>query len=172
MGKQNAAKSGPQSHRPKMTSMDIKNHPISLGSAGKSDLRTQFGALCYRVKNGDLQFCLITSRGTGRWIIPKGWPMDGETPIQAAATEAWEEAGLEGKVRSRPIGVFSYYKVPEKDPLPCLAVVYPMKVKLAHGRWPERKERKRKWFSRKQAAKQVDNAELRQMILSFDPKLV
>lgn len=98
--------------------------------------------------------------------------MDGQTPADAAATEAWEEAGLEGKVRSRPLGVFSYYKTHSKDELPCIAVVFPMKVKTVHTRWPERKDRKRKWVSRKRAAKMVNEPELRQMILQFDPKLV
>lgn len=155
-----------------MARIEIEQAPIDLGDASKSDLRTQFGALCYRIKAGELQFCLITSRGSGRWIIPKGWPMNGETPAEAAATEAYEEAGLEGRVRSRPLGVYSYYKSPARDTLPCIAVVFPMKVKTVLSQWPERKARKRKWLSRKQAAKMVSEPELKQMILHFDPKLV
>ncbi|MFC6583776.1 NUDIX hydrolase [Sulfitobacter aestuariivivens] len=54
-------------------------------------MRTQFAALCYRVKKGKVQVLLVTSRGTKRWIVPKGWPMDGKTPAQSAALEAWEE---------------------------------------------------------------------------------
>jgi len=155
-----------------MTRIEIEHVPIALGSASKMGLRTQFGTLCYRIKNGDLKFCLITSRGTGRWIIPKGWPMDGETPVQAAATEAWEEAGLHGRVRSRPIGVYSYYKTEHRDALPCLVVVYPMKVLSVESRWPEVKCRKRRWVSRKKAAQLVNEPELRQMILHFDVRLV
>jgi len=155
-----------------MAKLEIEQNAIRLGEAGKTDVRTQFGALCYRVKNGELQFCLITSRGTGRWIVPKGWPVDGATPTEAAATEAWEEAGLEGRVRSRPLGVYSYYKSHSDDALPCVAVIFPLKVKKAHSRWPERKERKRRWVNRRKAAKMVDEPELRQMILRFDPKLV
>lgn len=148
----------------------LMQSPIDLGDARKSDLRTQFGALCYRFKAGRLQFCLISSRGTGRWIIPKGWPMDGATPAEAAAIEAWEEAGLEGKVRDRPLGLFSYYKTTRSDELPCVAVIFAMKIKKVHTRWPERKERKRKWVSRKKAARMVEWPELRHMILHFDPK--
>jgi 8-oxo-dGTP pyrophosphatase MutT (NUDIX family) len=155
-----------------MAKLEIEQNAIRLGEAGKTDVRTQFGALCYRVQNGELQFCLITSRGTGRWIVPKGWPVDGATPTEAAATEAWEEAGLEGRVRSRPLGVYSYYKSNSDDALPCVAVIFPLKVKKAHSRWPERKERKRRWVNRRKAAKMVDEPELRQMILRFDPKLV
>jgi 8-oxo-dGTP pyrophosphatase MutT (NUDIX family) len=142
---------------------------IILGDAAKTDLRTQFAALCYRIKNEKVQFCLVTSRRSGRWIVPKGWPMNGQTPMDAAATEAFEEAGVRGKIEPRPIGVFSYYKVHSKNELPCIAVVYPLKVKKVLRTWPERKERNRKWLSRKKAAALVDDAELSQIIMRFQP---
>jgi 8-oxo-dGTP pyrophosphatase MutT (NUDIX family) len=147
----------------------LQQQEIILGDAAKTDLRTQFAALCYRIKNEKVQFCLVTSRRSGRWIVPKGWPMNGQTPMDAAATEAFEEAGVRGKIEPRPIGVFSYYKVHSKNELPCIAVVYPLKVKKVLRTWPERKERNRKWLSRKKAAALVDNAELSQIILRFQP---
>ena len=152
-----------------MSKVELRQQEITLGDATKRDLRTQFAALCYRFKDDKLQICLVTSRRSGRWIVPKGWPMDGETPADAAATEAFEEAGLRGKVDNRPIGVFSYYKVLSEDELPCIAVVYPLRVKKAVNNWPEREERRRKWFSRKRAAALVDDVELRAIIESFDP---
>lgn len=147
----------------------LQQQEIALGERDKTDLRTQFAALCYRIKNDKLQFCLITSRRSGRWIVPKGWPMNGETPMDAAATEAYEEAGVRGKILPRPIGVFSYYKVRSEDELPCIAVVYPLKVKKVLRTWPERKERTRKWVSRKKAAAMVDDVELGQIIMRFEP---
>ena len=69
----------------------IKQLPISLRGAAKSDVRTQFAALCYRIKRGKVQVLLVTSRRTKRWIVPKGWPMEGRTPADSAAQEAWEE---------------------------------------------------------------------------------
>jgi 8-oxo-dGTP pyrophosphatase MutT (NUDIX family) len=143
---------------------------IALGEAAKTDLRTQFAALCYRIKDSKVQICLVTSRRTKRWIVPKGWPMDGETPMDAAATEAFEEAGVRGKVHARPAGVFSYYKVRLENELPCLAVVYPMRVKKVLKDWPERKERTRKWVSRKKAAALVSDVELSAIILNFKPE--
>jgi 8-oxo-dGTP pyrophosphatase MutT (NUDIX family) len=50
-----------------------------------------------------LEIMLVTSRGTQRWIIPKGWPKRGMPPYDTAAKEAFEEAGVIGKVRKRPI---------------------------------------------------------------------
>lgn len=155
-----------------MALMEPDHRQIDLGSSSKSDLRTQFGALCYRIIDGKLRFCVVTSRRSGRWIMPKGWPVDGATPRAAAATEAFEEAGIEGKVGLRPLGVYSYYKSQNKNELPCIAVVYPLRVKKIHSRWPERKERKRKWVSRKKAAQMVANPELAEMILAFDPHRV
>lgn len=149
----------------------LEQRKISLGQSHKTGVRTQFAALCYRRHNGKLEFCLITTRRTRRWIVPKGWPMDGATPTKAAATEAFEEAGLEGKVHALPAGLFSYVKNSEDDSpdLPCVAVVYPMKVQKVHGTWPESKQRRRKWFSRRKAAERISEPELRQIILNFDP---
>lgn len=149
----------------------LQQRQIELGDAAKTDLRTQFAALCYRIKDEKVQFCLITSRGTGRWIIPKGWPMDGETPMNAAATEAFEEAGVRGKISSRPIGVYSYNKArANDDDLPCIAVVYPLKVKRVLTKWPEKKQRQRKWVSRKKAAALIDEPELSEIMLRFKPE--
>ncbi|MCF2906328.1 NUDIX hydrolase [Octadecabacter sp. CECT 8868] len=149
---------------------EIQQQEIELGKGAKTELRTQFAALCYRIKDGKVQICLVTSRRTKRWIVPKGWPMNGETPMDAAATEAYEEAGVRGKVHVRPAGVFSYSKTFSKDELPCLAVVYPLKVKKVLKTWPERKERTRKWLPRKKAAALVDDPELSTIILNFKPK--
>ena len=132
---------------------ESQQQEIELGKGAKTELRTQFAALCYRIKDGKVQICLVTSRRSKRWIVPKGWPMNGETPMDAAATEAYEEAGVRGKVHQRPAGVFSYYKNISKDELPCLAIVYPLQVKKVLKHWPERKERKRKWLEEVRSAR-------------------
>ena len=156
-----------------MAAPKIKQLPISVNAAKKSDVRTQFAALCYRVVKDKIKILVITSRGTGRWIVPKGWPMDGKTPAQSAAQEAWEEAGVEGKVSSSPLGLYSYNKVTDDaQDFPCVAVVYPIKVKSLSKKYPEAGQRDRKWVSRKQAAKLVDEPELARILQDFDPSLV
>lgn len=85
--------------------------------------RTQYGALCYRVgtENGKVEVLLITSRGTGRWIIPRGWPMRKKKPHEAAEIEAWEEAGVRGRVRKTPVGRYTYLKwLGDGDVSPCI----------------------------------------------------
>ncbi|MDR9393764.1 NUDIX hydrolase [Roseovarius sp. SYSU LYC5161] len=153
-----------------MTLQKIKQDPISLNAHGKRDLRTQFAALCYRIKGGKPEFLLITSRGSGRWIIPKGWPVDGRTPGESALTEAWEEAGVQGRVIERCIGLFSYHKeIGDTDgSLPCLALVYPVKVKALARRYPEAGQRRRRWLGRRKAAEKVSDPELARIIRDFD----
>ena len=154
-----------------MSLAKIRQRPLRLGKSGKSDVRTQFGALCWRLHKDDLQVALVTSRRTRRWVIPKGWPMDGTTPAQSAAREAYEEAGLEGRLSDTCVGIYSYSKAMEGDEdLPCVVAVFPMKVKKELQSWPERGERKRKWFSLKKAAGMVDAPELRSILRDFDPQ--
>ena len=149
----------------------VKQLPISVGGAKKSDVRAQFAALCYRVVKDKVQVLVISSRGTGRWILPKGWPMDGKTPAEAALQEAWEEAGVIGKVVSAPLGLYSYQKVQDHaNDFPCIAVVYAVKVKSLSKDFPEAGERRVKWVGRKKAAKLVDEPELSQILRDFDPR--
>lgn len=148
----------------------LKQHPIRIAPTGKAEVRSQFGALCYRIKDGKVQILLITSRDSGRWIIPKGWPLSGETPAGAAATEAFEEAGVEGKLSDHTLGFYSYEKRIDSRRLPCVVAVFPIRVKKLLNDFPEQGQRQRKWFSRKKAAECVREPELKRMIRDFDPR--
>ena len=155
----------------RMTLQGISQLPISVSVAQKGELRTQFAALCWRVTKGKPEILLITSRGTNRWIIPKGWPLCGETPSQGALTEAWEEAGVIGKANEQCLGLFSYTKrIDRATSLPCVAMVYPVKVTRLAKEYPEAGQRKRKWCTPKKAAALVSEPELAQILRTFDPK--
>lgn len=156
-----------------MTAPLSKQWPKKLMDAQKSDVRTQFAALCYRYQNEKLQFLLITSRERGRWIIPKGWPILGQDPMEAVLNEAWEEAGVKGRVLPRPVGLFSYLKEYDDKPnLPCVAMVYGVEVEKLARKYPEKDERTRKWVSRKKAVAMVDDPELARVIADFDLELL
>lgn len=132
---------------------------------------TQFAALCYRVskKNGT-EILLITSRDTGRWVIPKGWPMKGRSDAEAAEIEAFEEAGATGFLCPDCAGLFTYDKVMDDGSRqPVVVSVFPMEVDKLASTFPERAERRRKWFAPKKAAARVDEPELKDMLASFDP---
>lgn len=147
----------------------VKQPALTFYGARKGDVRTQFAALCYRMRRGKLQVLLITSRGSKRWIMPKGWPMEGKTPAQAAAREAWEEAGVTGKGEETCLGVYTYGKMREGDALPCIAMLYPVEVKSLAKKYPESRERRRRWVSRKKAARLVEEPDLARLILDFKP---
>jgi 8-oxo-dGTP pyrophosphatase MutT (NUDIX family) len=104
----------------------------------KSDVRTQFAALCYRIREDETQVLLVTSRASKRWILPKGWPMEGETPAMAALTEAYEEGGVVGRASNVCLGLYSYTKVMDDGTdLPCAVSVFPVRVKRLKKAYPE-----------------------------------
>ncbi len=115
----------------------------------------------HRDKKGRLRVLMVTSRDTGRWVMPKGWLMDGKKPWRAAEIEALEEAGAVGFISNTAIGTYHYAKLLDDGrSLLCRVTVYPMMVEHLKRRWKERKERKRHWFSPKKAARLVEETEL------------
>jgi 8-oxo-dGTP pyrophosphatase MutT (NUDIX family) len=139
--------------------------------AQQREVRTQFGALCYRRKGGRTEVLLITSRETGRWVLPKGWPMAGLTPSEAARREAWEEAGVHGRMGTRCLGIYSYSKVlTATEAQPCAVAVFPLKVLRLDSDFPERRQRRRKWFALDAAAEKVEEPELSVLLRGFDPR--
>ena len=139
-------------------------------SAGDDQTRTQVAALCWRAGAQGVEVVLVTSRDTGRWVLPKGWPVKGRTASEAARREAWEEAGVRGKIGRECLGFYSYQKgMGEAGDLPCVVAVYPMKVKAEARDWPERDERRREWVSPQEAATRVHEPELQRILAAFDP---
>lgn len=104
----------------------------------------QVGAIPYVVRDGAVAVLLITSRGTGSWICPKGGLMDGLTEAEAAAQEACEEAGVRGATGA---AIGSYRAVKQRDgrQVGLQVKMFPLKVEEELNDWPERDERKRRW---------------------------
>ena len=128
--------------------------------------RVQYAALPYRRSSAArTQVMLVTSRESGRWVIPKGWPKKRKTPSATAACEALEEAGVVGHVGRTSIGSYSYKKrLKSGAVVACVVRVFPLKVKRQQKRWPERGEREVQWFSRTKAAKAVRESALSNII--------
>jgi 8-oxo-dGTP pyrophosphatase MutT (NUDIX family) len=145
---------------------------VRLLGQTKTDVRTQFGALCWRIRHDQVEVLLVQTRRRKRWIIPKGWPMEGQTPAKAAATEAYEEAGIEGKIAPVCVGIYTYTKYPKSggDPIPCMVAVFPMQATKTLKDYPEKSERKRKWVTLKKASKMAAEPELAQILRYFDPQ--
>jgi 8-oxo-dGTP pyrophosphatase MutT (NUDIX family) len=120
---------------------------------------------------GELRFLLITSRNSGRWIIPKGWPVKGLTLPESAAKEAYEEAGVRGTVEPAELGRFVVTKRSSRDraDLPRPVVVFPLLVANDDSRWPERAQRRRRWVSREEALAAVSSPDVARIIADFVP---
>lgn len=131
--------------------------------------RLQTAALCYRKENGSHLVLLITSRGSGRWIIPKGWLMRGMTASQAATVEAWEEAGVRaGETSEQPLGSYVYEKVTASGlPISVETLVFAIEVQTLEDDFPESEERRRLWVDPSEAADMVAEPGLRSIIADF-----
>ena len=111
---------------------------------------------------------LITSRETKRWVLPKGNPIDGLPPHQAAAHEAFEEAGLHGIACPSVLGSYDYRKTRKNGASLMFDVgVFPFAVTSQADEWPEMDERETRWFTLAEAAAAVDEPDLSALILSF-----
>lgn len=147
----------------KVSAENAADERISARSVRK---RAQIAALpIRRDETGAPLVMLITSRETRRWVVPKGWPMKGRKPWDAAGIEAEEEAGVRGAVSSDALGDYDYDKIMDDGrAVPCRVTLYPMVVETTLSRWKERAERTRLWFSPQAAAEAVDEAGLRTLL--------
>lgn len=128
----------------------------------------QSGAVCWRKHRSRIEVLLITSRDTGRWVIPKGWTISGLSPAESAAREAWEEAGVKGDVSDVSLGDFRYDKILSgATARPCQVQVFALHVSALSDRFPEHKQRRRKWFDAALAARKVQEPELRNLLATL-----
>lgn len=166
--------SGPDRNRQNTgRQQDVKRSPARNFVPDGGERRTQHGALCWRRVDGAVQVLLITSRDTGRWVIPKGWPVAGLDAAASAAREAWEEAGARGDADPAPLGWYGYDKLRSRRgkrvAVPCVVSVHALQVAGQDEDFPEAQERRRQWFAPSDAAALVDEPELAALIAGFRP---
>jgi 8-oxo-dGTP pyrophosphatase MutT (NUDIX family) len=142
---------------------------LSLGRRPppRAAARRQVAALCWRRGAAGIEVLLVTSRETGRWVIPKGGLVEGLDEPTSAALEAEEEAGVRGSIAPRPVGEFSYLK--RHRVRPCVVGVYPLVVETVLEDWLERDQRRREWVSPSVAAERVSEPELKAILKRFAP---
>lgn len=132
---------------------------------GARSPRLQAGAICRDPQTG--RVLLITSRGTGRWIIPKGWPMPGRSLAQAALQEAWEEAGVRA-ADAQELGSYHYEKVQDEGfSIPVEVQAFLVPVEQLDDHWPEQVQRTRRWFAPGEAAALVAEPELAALLTTL-----
>ncbi len=138
--------------------------PQWISDVGKKLKKTkkfdQAGVVPFRFRDGDIEFCLITSRNSGRWCFPKGIIDLGETSIETALKEAEEEAGLSGEICGKPLGSYEYSKWGRT----LSVVVMLMKVRKAADQWEESQVRERRWVTLAKATELLDRQRLLDLV--------
>jgi 8-oxo-dGTP pyrophosphatase MutT (NUDIX family) len=130
----------------------------------------QFAALPFRVDGEEINVLLITTRRKRRWSLPKGWPIGGN-PRRTAEIEAFEEAGVIGKVGSKEIGRFKKRKDKGKRRITCDIRVFPLEVRKQKRRWPEQGERELTWLPAHKAADLMHRPKVGRLITRLARKL-
>lgn len=125
----------------------------------------QVAALPLRKKRDKtLEVLLVSSRDTGRWVIPKGWPSKRMSDSAAAAREAKQEAGVTGKISKRIYGYYRYRKIEKESTRLIEVAVYVLWVKKEKKQWREKTERQRTWFDVETASRKVREPKLRALL--------
>jgi 8-oxo-dGTP pyrophosphatase MutT (NUDIX family) len=120
----------------------------------------QAAAIAVRRNRGTLQVCLIRKKKSGKWGIPKGLVDRGDTREETALNEAFEEAGLTGRLIGDVVGTYEY----EKWDTTVAVTVYLMEVLAQHREWQEAGFRERKWTSFTEAASLLANHPVRPLL--------
>src|ERR1700685_2314002 len=115
----------------------------------------QVAAVCYRIRGKAIEFLLVQTRG-GRWIFPKGSAEPGLSHAQAAALEAFEEAGVHGRIEEASFARYvrrerggarkSAAKSGKKE-----LAVYAHLCEVSRLSPPKESKRDRTWFSFEEA---------------------
>ncbi|WP_226626756.1 NUDIX hydrolase [Alloyangia pacifica] len=147
-----------------------------FGPAFRRPPRFQVAAMCFRHADcaDGLEILLITSRDTGRWVLPKGWPKAGLDSAGTAMEEAWEEAGVVApNAHTSEIGSYRYDKRLDGGlPMDTVVFVYAAEVtEPLRDDYPEAGQRERRWVPPSEAAKMVDEPGL-QILLAQVPSLL
>ncbi len=151
--------SAPDWFGPEITG-DPRFSNFSLATRGipVSELFDQVRIICqaavmpFRVFNGYTQILLVKNRSRTKWVMPKGTVETGSNPEKTAEKEAFEEAGVRGRLSPGPLFCYAYNK---SDAI-CPVTVYIMKVEEILDDWPESKTRKRNWFTLEETEIKLD----------------
>ncbi|HEY0211973.1 MAG TPA: NUDIX hydrolase [Paenirhodobacter sp.] len=143
---------------------------IIAGLLGIRPRPLQAGALCLRRGVAGPEVLLISSLDTGRWVIPKGWPMAGRSLAGAAMQEAWEEAGVRGRLRPAPVGRYSYEKRRKGGLRQMTEIqVFAIDVTDLAEDYPEAGRRQRIWLPAATAAGHVAEPGLQRLLAGLPP---
>ena len=116
-------------------------------------------------QQGQLAVILVTTRGSGRWSIPKGNLMTGLPDHRSAEIEALEEAGLIGTISEKPLGHYQFWKRQDAHWALADVTVFLLRVTAQAEAFKEKGQRDIRAFSFEDAADNVYEAGLSALIL-------
>lgn len=132
----------------------------------------QFAAIPWIILPEGLRFLLISSRDTGRWVIPKGWAEAGLEGWEVAEMEAFEEAGVAGDIDRTPLGTYTYKKkLHFFSRIRCRVEVYGLQVTEQRRKWPEARQRRLNWVQPEVASESVAEPELAEILMAFERRV-
>ncbi|WP_162918196.1 NUDIX hydrolase [Taklimakanibacter deserti] len=126
----------------------------------KPRTKTGVGVLVISTKKPG-KMLLVTSRHSKSWALAKGNIDRSLGPLESARREAFEEAGVRGRMSSVPIGSYIHHKSTGDV---FRVRVFKMHVRTELAEWPEKKQRQRRWVSVRSALKLIANSGLRRLI--------
>jgi 8-oxo-dGTP pyrophosphatase MutT (NUDIX family) len=133
------------------TDMGVDASAKALRAARQRKIRQQVAAVCYRRGRRGVEFLLVQTRG-GRWIFPKGGAEPGVTLAQSAALEAFEEAGVHGRIEEIPFARYFRRAPGTRVPEPAVAAYL---CEVTRREAPQEVNRNPTWFSPEQAKEQL-----------------
>ncbi|NNM53548.1 MAG: NUDIX domain-containing protein [Spirochaetales bacterium] len=129
---------------PRFREQSLAQPQPTLPLSAEASATWAFGGLPFRQKGGQTELVIIstrgseTTRGSSRWIFPKGQPEKGLTPAQVAVMECHEEAGVGGNLVGHPL-LLPFHRDSGIDNL----VLFPLRVKKWETTWREAGQRER-----------------------------
>ncbi|POF27713.1 NUDIX hydrolase [Roseibium marinum] len=136
-----------------------------LGGLFVKPARLQIAALCFRPSDTEPEILLVSTRDTGRLILPKGWPEKDKPAHQTAVIEAYEEAGVVGKAHPRSMGSFRSFKgLSDGLKVRTKVLVFKIRFEKQLEDFPEIGQRRCIWLPLSEAVEAADEASLKRFL--------
>ncbi|TYC63179.1 NUDIX hydrolase [Rhodobacterales bacterium] len=137
----------------------------SVGGLFIKPARLQIAALCFRQGEAGPEILLVSTRDTGRLILPKGWPEKDRPACETASLEAYEEAGVVGKAHPRPIGSFKSFKgLADGLKIRTKVLVFRVEFQKQLTSYPELGQRRCIWLPFSEAIEAADEPALKRFL--------
>ena len=116
--------------------------------------RQQVAAVCFRILSTDIEFLLVRTR-RNRWTFPKGGMHAGLTQAQSAAVEAYEEAGVHGRIEETSFARYTLHKTGRREPRQAQSLVHAHLCEVLRLGEPEELNRNPTWFASAKAKRRL-----------------